>query len=888
LQPQLLRGSFYSEIAMTLEADIQRRIDSAVAQGDEQALNDLLKDLYEPAEHGDKPFDAAIQLRPEVKRELSEIAVESDAALNWANKIARAGRWVAYKAKTAVGFKGLRIVEEGDSWFQYPMLLDDTIDQLSRDADKAIFSLSGAGDLLEDMANRREYLSALQQTSASLMLLSGGGNDILGGGRFGTFLLPYAQGKTAKELLNMPVVNAELGKAVRAYRSILKEVKDRFPAVRVLGHAYDVPFPESDGRWIGKPLGAAGIPLDVGRSIVEHLLDLFTNELLGLEAEFSNYGFVNLRGKVDQGKNSWFDELHPRNAGYGRAAEEFRNAITDLVSAGSVEMAETPMDAAAIPMTRLSPGVSEGEFVAAAMGQVIVLDPGHGGAPPPTKLGGSSWNNAIGPQGTLEKTLTLDIAGRAKAVLEGQGHRVHLTRDTDINLSLSDRAKAARSRKAAVFVSIHFNASAGHTAQGTETFVHPDHAARSEQLCRTVQAAMVAALGLRDRNKGHPNGIKTGAFGVINGGRHATETAAVLHEVSFLDRADEEQRLMGEPYRDRIARALAHGISDYLTAGTESFVFESGSSDIGDAIELAASEAHRTVPEYLGWAEAPQSDRVGLAMPRQTGRVAPRQADWTHAGQAGLADAPQAGWAHAQQSGLSDGPQAEWVGGHALPQESERDSLGAQPEFARLLAESLSRGAGDANDISEFAHVDPGPGFDISGMGLNVEADTSTLRPIFAGVESDGFDVGAFETFIADLGLMHFKAIEFLFLGNSNAPGRSCDGRNALPPQSLWPKIAHSALMLDEIRARLGAPVRILSCYRNASYNSCVGGASGSLHMQFNAIDWRCDSGTVDEWHSAAIAVRQSRSGFAGGIGAYRNSGFVHIDTRGSNADWTG
>ena len=58
--------------------------------------------------------------------------------------------------------------------------------------------------------------------------------------------------------------------------------------------------------------------------------------------------------------------------------------------------------------------------------------------------------------------------------------------------------------------------------------------------------------------------------------------------------------------------------------------------------------------------------------------------------------------------------------------------------------------------------------------------------------------------------------------------------------------------------------------------------------MQFNAIDWRCDSGTVDEWHSAAIAVRQSRSGFAGGIGAYRNSGFVHIDTRGSNADWTG
>src|SRR5690348_14093497 len=37
----------------------------------------------------------------------------------------------------------------------------------------------------------------------------------------------------------------------------------------------------------------------------------------------------------------------------------------------------------------------------------IVIDPGHGGS---EDLLGSSANHAVGPNGTLEKTLTLDVA----------------------------------------------------------------------------------------------------------------------------------------------------------------------------------------------------------------------------------------------------------------------------------------------------------------------------------------------------------------------------------------------------------------------------------------------------------------------------------------------
>ncbi|MDI7865324.1 N-acetylmuramoyl-L-alanine amidase [Rhizobiaceae bacterium n13] len=687
------------------------------------------------------------------------------------------------------------------------------------------------------MADRREYVDALAQTAATVMLLSGGGNDMLGGGRFASFLLPYTAGSSADDLLNVPLFEVELRKATDAYRRILVEVRQRFPRVRVFGHAYDVPHPQGEGRWIGKPLTERGIPLDIGRSIVESVLDRFAGQLRALQGEFSNFRFVDLRGKVDRGRSSWFDELHPKNPGYGRAAQAFREAIAELASEGALEFATGAHAGAAVPMTRMAPGVALPGFEAA--GRVIVLDPGHGGAPPPTKVGGSSWNNAIGPDGTLEKTLTLDVAGRAKAILESHGYQVFLTRTGDINLSLAQRAAVARTRSAAVFVSIHFNASTGHNAQGTETFVHTNHTETSRRLCLTVQRAMVAELGLHDRNAGHPGGIKEGAFGVINGSSHSATTAAVLHEVSFLDRADEERKLKTEAYRDRIARALARGIETYLGAGVESFALETASDEIGDAIELGAFEAGQSVPAYLGVAEAATS---------------------------------------------------EWIGGHALP--TETFVIGASSgDLARQIAESLARdlgpGADDVgNDVHEFAYVDPGPGFNVSDMGRSVEADTGVLTSLFAGVESAGFDMARYEAFIRGLGLSHFVPAEFLFLGNSNAPGARCSGKNALPPENLWGNIAKTARMLDEIRKRLGAPIRILSCYRNTAYNTCVGGEPNSLHMRFNAIDWHCDAGTVDRWHQVAREVRQSNPQFAGGIGRYPRQGFIHVDTRGANADW--
>lgn len=833
------------------EAELQRHVDEAVAANDLATLDRLLRTLYEKANETERPLDAAIQLRPEYSEKIGKEGLESNIAFTWANRIARAKRRVVYRLKTAGGFSGLKIVSEGDSWWQYPLLLEDVIDHLSGDPDKAIYSVCAAGDLIERMASEKEYILALEETGAELLLLSGGGNDLLGDGALEKVLVKYTKGKKPSDLLDATKLKAAVEDILGNYSVILNDLVTRFPKVHVFGHAYDLPYPANGGKWLGGPLKKAGIPTVLWRPVIEVLLNRFSDELKGLQSTFSNFTFVDLRGKVGD-EHSWFDELHPTNSGFGRAAQEFRAAIVDWVGAGGVEGLFSKSGIARgddLPFTTTQEAGPELERA----GALIVLDPGHGGVPPPNKIDGSSWNNAVGPNGTLEKNLTIDVARRARAVLQSRGHTVKLTRDEDRNLGLTARAAVAKNSNAPVFVSIHFNASESHTAQGTETFVHTNHSDASRRLCLAVQAKMVAALGLRDRNAGHPGGIKKAGFGVLSRAAHAAATACVLLEVSFLDRADEEDKLKTDAYRDKIAAALANGIDAYLGTGLESAFGIAEDSPIGDAVELA------------------------------------------------MAGTPHATEGSSQENGagIEDGA-GRHVGGYALPEDTDNAYPGRETSdtFIReILASEQRYNAGKAaaaiadesgNDRGEFAHVDIGSALDFASLGVSYESDAPILRSMFDNVESSGFDMTAYSAFIDQLELEHFSPAEFLVMGASNQPGASCAGRNKLPPTELWPRIANTAKMLDEIRRRLGAPVRILSCYRSPAYNSCIGGESASLHMKFNAIDWRCDSGTVQEWHRVAKEVRRSKPAFQGGVGLYVNSRFIHIDTRGHEANWQG
>ncbi len=131
----------------------------------------------------------------------------------------------------------------------------------------------------------------------------------------------------------------------------------------------------------------------------------------------------------------------------------------------------------------------------------------------------------------------------------------------------------------------------------------------------------------------------------------------------------------------------------------------------------------------------------------------------------------------------------------------------------------------------------------------------------------------------------HFTWKELLFKGASNAIHKN----NTDPPERLYNNIIPVVRALEEIRKRVGGPIRLLSVYRSPAYNGSIKDASAnSRHMEFDAVDFQAVGsahGSSSDWHRIAKNIRDEGV-FLGGIGLYGS--FVHIDSRGIEADWAG
>ena len=185
---------------------------------------------------------------------------------------------------------------------------------------------------------------------------------------------------------------------------------------------------------------------------------------------------------------------------------------------------------------------------------IVVLDPGHGGG---AKVGGSSPNHATGPNGLLEKNVTLDVAQRAASALTGQA-RVILTRTADTNLSLADRAAVARANQADVFLSIHFNGFHDPVVDGTEAWVARAAGHESVDFAQDVLRRLVAVTQRADR------GARRADLGVLLPARLAPNTTACLAEVAFLTNPEQARRLEQGAYRQQLAEALATAVLDRI------------------------------------------------------------------------------------------------------------------------------------------------------------------------------------------------------------------------------------------------------------------------------------------------------------------------------------
>lgn len=95
-------------------------------------------------------------------------------------------------------------------------MLEDIADHLGQNDDFAIFSIGAAGDLVADIAEKQDYLWAIERAKANAMLLSGGGNDLFGD--LGKVLLGYFPGATPVELIDAAAFDPLFDRVIGSYR----------------------------------------------------------------------------------------------------------------------------------------------------------------------------------------------------------------------------------------------------------------------------------------------------------------------------------------------------------------------------------------------------------------------------------------------------------------------------------------------------------------------------------------------------------------------------------------------------------------------------------------------------------------------------------------------
>ena len=178
-------------------------------------------------------------------------------------------------------------------------------------------------------------------------------------------------------------------------------------------------------------------------------------------------------------------------------------------------------------------------FAVSAFGQsrTIVIDAGHGGFD----------RGGVPGQRISEKDKTLDVAQRLKRILQADGYRVVMTRDSDVFIPLGTRVAIANSNRGATFVSIHFNCASRVGANGIETYYYRSDSAA---LAASIHRNVVSSAPSENR------GIRRRGFYVLR----RTSIPSVLVECGFLTNPTEGRLALTADYRQRLAEQIARGI----------------------------------------------------------------------------------------------------------------------------------------------------------------------------------------------------------------------------------------------------------------------------------------------------------------------------------------
>ncbi len=280
------------------------------------------------------------------------------------------------------------ILVEGDSWFNYPILLSDVIDWVSMDKNLAVYSLASGGDWLLNMLSARRYIEQLSTIKPDVFIISGGGNDLVGNNRIAAML--DNSGKPSEFLkcdwamhimkkLNASIDSERFSAGMKfiskdffallmffhlQYYHIFNGIltagtgdpkNTKFPGIKIITQGYDYaessrslgfgfnplrwykPFARwflGHGSWLKTPMDIRGISnKENQRDVVYAMIYLFnemmieTGEVFEKIAGYKCVFHIDSRGAI--GSKGWTDELHPLPKNFKKTAQAFIRCIKD-------------------------------------------------------------------------------------------------------------------------------------------------------------------------------------------------------------------------------------------------------------------------------------------------------------------------------------------------------------------------------------------------------------------------------------------------------------------------------------------------------------------------------------------------------------------------------
>lgn len=224
---------------------------------------------------------------------------------------------------------------------------------------------------------------------------------------------------------------------------------------------------------------------------------------------------------------------------------------------------------------------------------IIAIDAGHGGEDP----------GAIGPGGTREKDVVMEISRKLQAIVDAtEGFRAVMIRDGDYYVGLRQRTQIAREQKADFFVSIHADAFTSARPHGSSVYALSQRGATSETaqwLAESENRADLIGgvdgnLSLRDKdevlrgvlldltmtatlndslsiggqvldqlgrvNRLHKSRVEQAGFRVLT----SPDIPSLLIETGFISNPDEERRLRDAGHQQGLARAIFGGLQEHF------------------------------------------------------------------------------------------------------------------------------------------------------------------------------------------------------------------------------------------------------------------------------------------------------------------------------------